>query len=84
MLKIGFYLKEVNLRGISNSVYLFAINNQKILKNKSFIFYNKNSSDNEIEAMKKFKKKFKFIGVKNNDELNKFVKAQLKGCAFIL
>jgi len=31
MLKIGFYLKEVNLRGISNSVYLFAINNQKIL-----------------------------------------------------
>ena len=74
MLKIGFYLKEVNLRGISNSVYLFAINNQKILKNKSFIFYNKNSSDNEIEAMEKFKKKFKFFGVKNNDELNKFVK----------
>ena len=53
MLKIGFYLKEVNLRGVCNSVYLYAINNQKILKNKSFIFYNKNSSKNENEAMKK-------------------------------
>jgi len=74
MLKIGFFLKEVNLRGNCNSVYLFAINNQKILKNKSFIFYNNKSSDNKREAMEKFKKKFKFIGVKNNDELNKFVK----------
>ena len=77
MLKIGFYLKEVNLRGVCNSVYLYATNNQKILKNKSFIFYNKNSSKNENEAMKNFKKKFKFIGVKNKDQLNKFVK-QLK------
>ena len=77
MLKIGFYLKEINFRGICNSVYLYAINNQKILNNKSIIFYNKNSSDNEYEALKSFKKKFKSIGVKNNDELNKLTK-QLK------
>ena len=74
MLKIGFYLKEVNLRGVCNSVYLYAINNQKILKNKSFIFYNKNSSENEKEAIKNFKEKFELIGVKNKDELNSFIK----------
>ena len=73
MLKIGFYLKEVNLRGVCNSVYLYAINNQKILKNKSFIFYDKNSSENKKEAMKSFKKSSRedTTTEKNIDDNNK-------------
>ena len=51
MLKIGFYLNEINYRGISNSVYLFAKNNEKILKNKSIIFYWARSIDNEKEVI---------------------------------
>ena len=83
MLKIGFYLKEVNLRGICNSVYLFATNNQKILNNKSIIFYNKNSSENQNEAITSFRKKFKIIGVKNNKELKKFTrKLKIDYCYF--
>lgn len=83
MLKIGFYLREVNLRGICNSVYLFAINNQKILKNKSIIFYNINSIGNEGEAIKNFKKKFRLIGVRNNEELKKFArKLKIDYCYF--
>ena len=70
-MKIGFYLKELNFRGIANSIYLFAKNNQKILKNKSFIFYNKNASDNENEAIMKFKKEFKTFEVKNFNDLEK-------------
>ena len=57
MLKIGFYLNEINLRGVSNSVYLFAKNNERILKNKSIIFYWGGSSDNQAEVIKIFKKR---------------------------
>lgn len=70
-MKIGFYLKELNFRGIANSIYFFAKNNQKILKNKSFIFYNKNAPDNEKEAIIKFKKEFKTFEVEDFNDLEK-------------
>ena len=59
MLKVGFYLRELNFRGIANTIYIYAKNNQEILKNKSIIFYNSTSLDNQTEAIKEFKKKFK-------------------------
>ena len=83
MLKIGFYLNEINYRGISNSVYLFAKNNEKILKNKSIIFYWAKSNDNKKEVINKFKKKFKLYKVKNFHELDKLSKKlKLDFCYF--
>ena len=83
MLKIGFYLNEINYRGISNSVFLFAKNNEKILKNKSIIFYWSRSIDNEKEVIKKFKKNFKLYKVKDFEELdNLSKKLKLDYCYF--
>ena len=74
MLKIGFYLREINFRGIPNTVRIFARNNEKILKNKSIIFYNPNSLDNKKEVVNIFKKEFKTVQVKNLEELEKINK----------
>ena len=83
MLKIGFYLNEINYRGISNSVFLFAKNNEKILKNKSIIFYWSRSIDNKKEVIKKFKKNFKLYKVKDFEELDKLSKKlKLDYCYF--
>ena len=40
-MNIAFYIDEMNYRGVANSTYQFALQNQKILKNKSIIFFNK-------------------------------------------
>ena len=74
MLKVGFYLRELNFRGIANSIYIYARNNQTILKNKSIIFYNSTALDNRPEAIKEFKKKFKTIKVSSINELEKINK----------
>ena len=74
MLKVGFYLRELNFRGIANSIYIYAKNNQKILKNKSIIFYNSTALDNRIEAIKEFKKKFKTIKVSSLHDLERINK----------
>ena len=39
-MNIAFYCNEMNLRGVANSTYLFALYNKKLLKNKS-MYYNK-------------------------------------------
>ena len=69
MLKVGFYLRELNFRGIANSIFIYAKNNQTILKNKSIIFYNSTALDNKTEAIKEFKKKFKTIKISSVNKL---------------
>tara|TARA_B110001452_G_C15228584_1_gene425727 strand:- start:688 stop:1746 length:1059 start_codon:yes stop_codon:yes gene_type:complete len=64
--KVGFYISWMDFRGIVNSTYEFAFYNQKILKNKSIIFYLKSEKSHKKEIVNKFKKNFKTIG------LNKF------------
>jgi hypothetical protein len=68
-MKIGFYITEMNYRGITNSVYNFADYNEKILKNKSFIFYNKLSNENKKIVIKTFNKRFKTYSIKNLKEI---------------
>ena len=60
-MNIAFYIDEMNYRGVANSTYQFAFQNQKILKNKSLIFYNKKNYRNQKDVINKFKKKFKVI-----------------------
>ena len=74
MLKVGFYLRELNFRGIANSIFIFAKTNQTILRNKSIIFYNSTALDNKTEAINKFKKTFKTIKVSSLSELEKINK----------
>jgi len=73
-MNVAFYIDEMNLRGVAKSTYEYAINNKKILKNKSIIFYNLKNFRNLSEVIKKFKKEFKTIGVLNFKEIDKFKK----------
>ena len=70
---IAFYIDEMNLRGVANSTFLYSKYNEKLLKNKSLIFYNKSNERNKDEVIKKFKKKFKTIGVKNFSEIEQYL-----------
>ena len=71
---IAFYIDEMNFRGVANSTYNFALNNEKILKNKSLIFFNKENKSNKLEMIKKFKKKFITIPISNFEEIENFEK----------
>ncbi len=71
-MNIAFYIDEMNFRGVANSTYQFAFQNQKILKNKSIVFYNKGNYRNQKEVINKFKKKFKVIGVSYFKEIESF------------
>jgi len=73
-MNIGFYIDEMNVRGVANSTYSYALNNKKILKNKSIIFYNKKNFRNQREVVKKFEKKFITIGVLNFKEIDLYNK----------
>ena len=73
-MNIAFYIDEMNFRGVANSTYEYALSNEKILKNKSIIFYNKINYRNKKEVIKKFKKKFKVIKVSRFDEINRYKK----------
>ena len=70
-MKIGFYLHELNYRGIAKSTFDYANYNEKILKNKSFIFYNSASQDNKKNIKQKFYKRFKTYSIHNLEEIKK-------------
>ena len=70
-MKIGFYIREMNYRGISNSIFDFAYYNNKFLNNDSYIFFNSYAHDNKKEVIKKFKKNFKVFGIKDFSEIKK-------------
>lgn len=69
---IAFYLNEMNYRGVSNSTYNYANLNEKILKNRSIIFFNNKNIFNKKEVINKFKKKFQVIGVSKFQDIDNF------------
>ena len=73
-MNIAFYIDEMNLRGVANSSYKYAYYNERLLKNKSLIFYSKEEKFNKTEVISKFKKKFKVIGVNGFKEMDHYGK----------
>jgi hypothetical protein len=76
-MKIGFFVQEMNFRGITNSIFEYAYYNQTILKNKSYIFFYKFSKSNKNEVINKFKKNFAIYGINKFEavkELNNKIK----------
>ena len=71
-MNIGFFIGEMNLRGVANSSYQYAYYNQTLLKNKSIIFYNKEEKFHKKEVISKFKKKFKVFGVNGFKDMDNF------------
>ena len=64
----------MNFRGVVTSTYNYAFYNEKILKNKSVIFYDNKNKLNKNEVIKKFKKNFKMIGINNFFKIEKYKK----------
>lgn len=62
----------MNLRGVSNSTYSYAHYNEKILNNKSVIFFNDGNNRNLKEVINKFKKRFKVIKIQNFLEIDSY------------
>ena len=73
-MNIGFFIGEMNFRGVANSSYQYAYYNEQLLKNKSLIFYNKEEKFHKKEVISKFKKKFKVIGVNGFKEMDHYGK----------
>ena len=73
-MNIAFYVDEMNYRGIATSTFQFAYHNKKILKNNSIIFFNSKNKANKKDVIKKFKKKFKVIGVSHFKKIDEFKK----------
>ncbi len=71
-MNIAFFLGEMNLRGVANSTYLFSHYNEKILKNKSYVFFDKTNSRNNKEVLNKFKKRFQVIGINDLGEIDNY------------
>jgi glycosyltransferase involved in cell wall biosynthesis len=74
MIKIGFWSNQLCERGTEIALFDYAYYNQIILKNKSYIFYEKNNTNNNESVINKFKKEFDIVvGVNNFDEVDKYL-----------
>lgn len=74
-MNIAFYLNELNFRGVCSSTFKYAYYNKKILKNLSYIFYNKKNNNNKKEVLKKFERYFKTVGVNSFIEIDNYEKS---------
>jgi glycosyltransferase involved in cell wall biosynthesis len=72
MLKIGFWSNQLCERGTEIALYDYAYYNQKILGNKSYIFYGKNFNNNQ-SVINKFKNEFDIFAADNFDEVDKYL-----------
>jgi hypothetical protein len=73
MIKIGFWSNELCERGSPIAVYDYAYYNQKILGNKSYIFYEKNNNNNNQSVINKFKNEFDIFAADNFDDVDKYL-----------
>jgi hypothetical protein len=74
MLTIGFYENQLSERGTSIALYDYAYYNQTLLNNKSIIFYEVDSKNNNNEVIKKFASTFdKIYPVKHYSEIDDIV-----------
>jgi hypothetical protein len=72
---IGFHENQLCERGTTIALYDYAYFNEKLLKNKSIIFYNRNG-DNNKEVIKKFEKKFKCYAYNKFSEIDNIIKEE--------
>ena len=73
-MNIAFYIDEMNFRGVANSTFQYAFYNEKILKNKSIIFFNNKNYRNRNITIKKFKSYFKVVGISEFSKIDNYLK----------
>jgi hypothetical protein len=73
-MNIGFWDNQLCERGTTTSLYDYAYYNQTFLRNRSYIFYDKNNIENKKEVIIKFKMQFVVHGTNNFTEVDNFIK----------
>ena len=58
---------------MTTALYDYAFYNEKYLKNKSYIFYNGNNSENKDAIVKKFKDTFSVHEASNSEEVDRYI-----------
>ena len=71
MKTVGFHSNQLGIRGTEVALYDYALYNEEILGNKSYIISNANA---ELATLKKFQNKFEVFLYKNFEECYQFVK----------
>jgi hypothetical protein len=72
-MNIAFWDNQLCERGTTTCLYDYAYYNEKILNNRSFIFYDRNNKENNIDTINKFKKYFKVHDTNYFKEVNKYI-----------
>lgn len=72
-MNIAFWDNYLCERGTTVSLFDYAYYNQTLLKNKSFIFYDKNNKGNNDEVIEKFKKYFSVDGTDNFKDIDYYL-----------
>ena len=73
-IKVAFHDNCLCERGTSTSLYDYAYYNEKIINNKSIIFYNKNNANNKKQIIEKFNKQFTVYGYTEWSEIDIILK----------
>ena len=73
-MNIAFWDNQLCERGTSTSLFDYAFYNQKILKNRSYIFYLKNNRSNVEEVINKFNDHFDIFPVDNFNDVDNILK----------
>ena len=77
-MNIGFFSNQLCDRGTAVALFDYAYYNQKLLNNKSFIFYPKNSNNNN-DVIKKFNDNFSTTAINNFEEIDdEIIKQNIK------
>jgi hypothetical protein len=71
MKTVGFHSNQLGIRGTEVALYDYALYNEEILGNKSYIISNANA---ELATLKKFQNKFEVFLYEKFEECNQFVK----------
>ena len=73
MKNIAFWSNQLGERGTEIAMYDYAYYNQTLLNNKSFIFYEINNGNNNLNVINKFAKQFKVIGVNEFNDVDEYL-----------
>lgn len=71
---IAFHANQMSIRGTEVALYDYALHNEDLLGNVSFILYNATSPNNHAAAIDKFAKRFKLIGYRSREEIDAILK----------
>jgi len=74
MKNIAFWSNQLGERGTEIAMYDYAYYNQTLLNNKSFIFYEINNGNNNLDVINKFTKQFKVTGVNDFSDVDEYLK----------